>query len=343
MSDAKARAEARRKVILARGGDRLARITSSARGDEGATYMHDDPPLASLPSRPGVSNFVGETSDMPTPPAASTPSSRNVSGSARSPFEAAGLGSNAPDPSVWSEEQQAQFMNALLGAAASRGPEQQQQQPRLPSSSASVASSTTAASAGAQLPADDPMAALMSALQQGGAGAPPGFQFPGAGMGMGMAPPAAPPKPKTFLQKLMPIIHIIAAWVLLAYFVLWKEPEAYEVKTHGSELASSRWRRWAELGWKSPEDGWGVQTVPFFWAFTTLALVLHTWRIFTNLDPVQPPMLLALALPHLPPPIPALITNGMKYLQIAGVFFDDVSALIIGIGFLIWIASWVSS
>ena len=38
---AKARAEARRKAILARGGDRLARITTSARGEDGASYMHD--------------------------------------------------------------------------------------------------------------------------------------------------------------------------------------------------------------------------------------------------------------------------------------------------------------
>ncbi|KAI0324455.1 hypothetical protein GY45DRAFT_380364 [Cubamyces sp. BRFM 1775] len=318
MSDAKSRAEARRKAILARGGDRLARITTSGRGEEGATYLHNDPPLAPLPprERPGLSDFVGETSDMPTPPAASTPGSRNVSGSARSPFEAAGLGSGVPDPSVWSEEQQAQFMNALLGAAAARGPEQ----PQLPSSSPSAAPSSTSAttSTNAPPPDADPM-----------------------GMGMGMS--SAPPKPKTFLQKILPLVHIIAAWVLLAYFVLWKEPEAYDAKTHGSELAEGRWRRWADLGWKSPEDGWGVQAVPFFWAFTTLALVLHSWRIFTNLDPVQPPMLLALALPHLPYPLPAIITNGMKYLQIGGVFFDDISALIVGLGILVWAASWVSS
>ncbi|KAI0761161.1 hypothetical protein BD413DRAFT_591879 [Trametes elegans] len=333
MSDAKARAEARRKAILARGGDRLARITSSARGDEGATYMHDDPPLASLPNRPGLSDFVGETSAMPTPPTTSTPNSRNVGGSARSPFEAAGLGSGVPDPSVWSEEQQAQFMNALLGAAGRGGPEQ----PRLPSSSSSAAPGASPASA-PPLPEGDPMAALMSALQQGGGGAPPGFQFPGAGLAQ-----SSPPKPKTFVQKLMPIIHVVAAWALLAYFVLWREPEAFDAKTHGAQPAESRWRRWAELSWKSPEDGWGVQTVPFFWAFTTLALVLHSWRIFTNLDPVQPPMLLAFALPHLPPPLRIIITNGLKYLQIGGVFFDDISALIVGVGFLIWAASWVSS
>ena len=41
MADAKARAEARRKAILARGGDRLARITTSARGEDGAAYMKD--------------------------------------------------------------------------------------------------------------------------------------------------------------------------------------------------------------------------------------------------------------------------------------------------------------
>lgn len=58
---------------------------------------------------------------------------------------------------------------------------------------------------------------------------------------------------------------------------------------------------------------------------------------------MQPPMLLALALPSLPPPLPAIITNGMKYLQIGGVFFDDLSALIVGIGFLIWVAGLVSS
>ena len=54
-------------------------------------------------------------------------------------------------------------------------------------------------------------------------------------------------------------------------------------------------------------------------------------------------MLLALALPHLPPPLPAIITNGMKYLQIGGVFLDDVSALIVGTGFLIWAANWVAA
>ncbi len=60
-------------------------------------------------------------------------------------------------------------------------------------------------------------------------------------------------------------------------------------------------------------------------------------------DPIQPPMLLAFALPHLPPPLPAVITNGLKYLQIGGVLFDDLAGLIVGVGFLVWVANWFAA
>lgn len=202
---------------------------------------------------------------MPTPPV-SIPGSRNVSGAPpthTSPLQGAAFGT-APDPSVWSEEQQQQFMNAMLNAAASgrfpgMGPVPEQQRPRASSTASSttaVASSVAGSSAPPPPPAEDPMAALMAALQQGGAGTPPAFPFPGAGK---TPSEAGPPKPKTLLQKLLPIIHIVSAWALLAYFTLWKEPEAFLAKTHGS--LESQWRRWADLSWKSPEDGWGVQAV----------------------------------------------------------------------------------
>ena len=38
---AAARAEARRKAILSRGGDRLAKLTTSARGEDAPAYLHD--------------------------------------------------------------------------------------------------------------------------------------------------------------------------------------------------------------------------------------------------------------------------------------------------------------
>ncbi|GJE99758.1 hypothetical protein PsYK624_160290 [Phanerochaete sordida] len=317
MSTAAAKAEARRKAILNRGADRLAKLTTSARGEDSPVYSSPDPPLAPLPTHStNVRQFLGE--DTPTPPI----QSRTASNSRPAPF------ASQPDPSVWSDEQQQQLMNALMGAARGASPSFPSQQPQ----------SVDA------LPEDNPLAALMSMMPpaggQGGAGMPPGMVPPGANM---FGQPPAQRKPKTLLQKLLPIVHLIAGWALLAYFVFWKEPQAFEAQPHTSAAEGSAWRRWAELGWRRPEDVWGVQFVPFFWAFTTLTIVLHSWRIFQGLDPVQPPMLLSLALPHLPAPLPSIIINGMKYMQIGSVFFDDIAVLLFGVGFIIWLASWFAS
>ncbi|GBE78578.1 hypothetical protein BKA93DRAFT_902562 [Sparassis latifolia] len=323
---AAARAEARRKAILARGGDRLAKLTSSARGEEAPAYMHDDPPLAPLPNRPNLESFVGERTELPSSPS----SSRNVGRSSSAPFQAAGLGTSVPDPSVWSEEQQRQFLNALLGGGLAPPPVSNNQ-PRLPPSSGSSAPPSE----------DEPLAALMSSMTQFSDAN--GSSLMDSTTSAASSQKLADAKPKTFLQKVLPLVHLLVAWALLAYFVFWKEPESYDLRTHGAVLSDTRWTRWAELAWKFPEQGWGVQAVPFFWAFTTSILVLHSWRVFSRLDTIQTPMLLAFALPHLPPPLPSIITNGMKYLQIGGIFLDDLAALLVGLGFLVWIAGWLAT
>jgi hypothetical protein len=46
---AAARAEARRKAILSRGTDRLAKLTTSARGEDAPAYRHDGLPSTQLP------------------------------------------------------------------------------------------------------------------------------------------------------------------------------------------------------------------------------------------------------------------------------------------------------
>jgi hypothetical protein len=51
-------------------------------------------------------------------------------------------------------------------------------------------------------------------------------------------------------------------------------------------------------------------------------------------------MLLALALPHLPPPFPSIIVNGLKYFQMGSIFLDDLASLVVGIGFIVLFASW---
>lgn len=54
-------------------------------------------------------------------------------------------------------------------------------------------------------------------------------------------------------------------------------------------------------------------------------------------------MLLSLALPHLPAPLPSLILNGMKYMQFGSVFIDDIAVLLFGVGAIIWLASWFTN
>jgi hypothetical protein len=104
---------------------------------------------------------------------------------------------------------------------------------------------------------EDPMMQLMSSFMGGGQ---PGMEgqpgpFPGM-MNMPMSSPA-PPKPKTLLQKVLPLVHILLASLLLVYCVLWMEPAA-----HGD--GSGHWSRWHELRRDAGQWGWSLKTVVSF-------------------------------------------------------------------------------
>ncbi|KAG1741785.1 uncharacterized protein EDB91DRAFT_1222103 [Suillus paluster] len=299
---ATSRSEARRKAILNRGTDRLKKLTSSARGEDAPYLNADNSP------RGATASFVGEEPTMPPsdmPPPYS--------------FGDVGLGGAAPNPSVWSEEQQSQFLQALMGGAANAPPFPQPQ-------------ISAAASNGATAPSpDDPLAAIMNSLQQ---------MDPSRGGAAGKVPaPLAPAKPPSIVQKFTPLLHILCAWCILAFFVLFKEPQTFVERSGG--VSDTFWKRWAELAWRSSSiEGWGVQFVPFMWAFMTVQVMLHSIRIFMGNNQVRPPTLLALALPHLPPPFPSIITNGLRYIQMGGAILDDLSAIVFGIGMVILIAGW---
>ena len=212
------------------------------------------------PQTTNLRQFVGEETPLPTPPNMSRSASQSQTSTTESGVE--GL-----DPNTWSREQQ-QLFTALLNAAGGRAGAQDadalQQQQRLLSAMLTGASTPPSMPQGRassappppSVPDEDTLSALMSmASSQGGGGLPP---MPNLFQG---AAAAAPPAPKTLLQSLLPVIHVMAAWVLLAYFVLFKEPEAYEIRTHGAVQPESRWARWAELIHRKPDDGWGVQFV----------------------------------------------------------------------------------
>ena len=284
---AAARAEARKKAILARGTDRLAKLTTSARGDDGSVFgMHSSSVLHSrslsqrnfLDPRPHVSapstqNFLGEDSSvMPIPHL--TGASRPTQTTSRATNTATSIGSSSSvigdsslfdalsgssttasspnNPSAWLPEHQQQFMQALLhassGAAAGGSAS-------LPGLSSPIGDPTSLVDPSAP-PIDNPFAALLGLPGAGGSGIgafPPGMKFPAM-----QPPPIQEQKPKTILQKVLPLLHLAAVWCLLAYFVLSAEPKAYaQANAHVLGVGEDGplkwdpaflWKRWMELG-----------------------------------------------------------------------------------------------
>jgi hypothetical protein len=182
----------------------------------------DPPPPYSTP-RGDLSNFIGDD-PLPPPPLASSDT-------------AARLGSSPPDPSVWSNEQQQQFLQTLLGG----GPPPSE--PHSFNVNAPVSSSAVP---------DDPLLALMSSL---------GVD-PGIGRGVGAVPQSkAEAKPKT-IQKLLPILHVVAVWALVAFFIFWREPEAFRERNPAIISAGDIWNRWARLASGPAErSSWGIEIV----------------------------------------------------------------------------------
>lgn len=330
MSSVAAR-EARRKAILSRGSDRLSKLTSSARGENHPAYTDIDSPVRKAPT---TETFVGDESIMPTPP------TRGDDGitSLREDTD------NKSGPTAWSVEEQQEFMRALMhaetnGASNSRAT----RQPSLQNQT--------------ELEGDNPMAAMFNALNHMYGGQVPPDLGSGAGgvggelaemmkmMGAGdQAPPSMaqmqPPTPPSLYSKLRPLVHLIASWVLLAFFAFSVEPQAYSSQPGSQHL--SVWDRWAELGWRSVKEPFGIQPVPFFWAFVTLQLALHSFQVFSGANPIQPPALVALALPHLPSLARSVIINLLTYGRMLSMLLDDLAVLIFGVGLLIWISSWVT-
>jgi len=166
----------------------------------------------------------------------------------------------------------------------------------------------------------------------------------GMGDGSGKAQAQGVVSP-TKLQRLMPFVHLMMMWCLLGYFVVWEEPRVYKERQLGGEFGI--WRRWAELHMKGPVGITAhmlqIQIVPFFWAFTTLQIVLHSVRIFSGFDTVQPPMLIAFALPHLPPTVSSIVMTTLKYLQLGSLFLDDLSGIVVGLGFVVLFSRWLAA
>jgi GET complex subunit GET2 len=192
----------------------------------------DPPPPYSTP-RGDLSNFIGDD-PLPPPALASDQPSRHASGPRISPSDT--LGGSPPDPSAWSNEQQQQFLQTLLGGPAPS-------EPHPFNFNAPVSNSAVP---------DDPLIALMSSL---------GVDPVGRGTGA-VSQSKAEAKPKTVIQKLLPILHVIAVWALVAFFIFWREPEAFRARNSAVVSTGDIWNRWARLASDPAErSSWGIEIV----------------------------------------------------------------------------------
>jgi hypothetical protein len=146
----------------------------------------------------------------------------------------------------------------------------------------------------------------------GGGGAVGSNPFAG---GAGQQAPTSPfpPQPKTFLDKIFPLIHLVAMVGLAVYAVVWWEPSRRFGLYGSSETQGIDWHAWGALASRRPKDAGVVGQVvgmqlaeivsrgifhfsfsefcflilflvassqPLLWMFVSVELVLQTSRIF---------------------------------------------------------------
>ena len=196
-----------------------------------------------------ANTFVGE--DPPELPLPSQPRSVSDSAGRQRADLLNDLADTAPlDPSVWSETQQEQLMRAL-GAGFNRG----SSEPLLSASNISRPMER----AGSEEPSMDLLTALVAAQQQRSGS-------PGSTTAFSDASSALPivPKPRSKLQKLLPLIHVMSVWCLFVFFAAWREPAVHSENSTWQGEENSFWARWARLSPQSSRtqgETWQVQPV----------------------------------------------------------------------------------
>jgi len=151
-------------------------------------------------------------------------------------------------------------------------------------------------------------------------------------------------KPRSKLQKILPLIHVLSVWCLFVFFAVWKEPTLHNQNSPWGGKENAFWARWARLSPHSSRklgEIWQVQPASFWGALATLELILFSFRILSGFDPISPPTILSMALPALPPPLRSTVLNGLRYFQMFGVLMDDISAALISVGLLVYLSTWL--
>ncbi|GAA5885748.1 hypothetical protein JCM16303_006049 [Sporobolomyces ruberrimus] len=191
---------------------------------------------------------------------------------------------------------------------------------------------------------ENPFAAMMGgggsnpfAPQQGGAGVPPVSPFP--------------PQPKTFLDKIFPLVHLVAMVGLAVYAVVWWEPSRRLGLYGAYETQGIDWAAWGALASRRPKDagivgqviGKQLAEIPLLWMFVSIELVLQTSRIFLLRNRPAAPGILNSILPlvsQFAPQLGLVLQTGTRYLALFSTCLNDLAVLVFCIGLVILVGQF---
>lgn len=336
---ARLKREARKARILSKGSDRLARITNTGRGEGASAYLKDNTP--SLPSTPQSTSGGASLPKAATATDDDDPLEVDISAlpmrgpprgeEATNPFAMFGGG----DAAGGQQDPMAALMAMMQGAGGAGGP--------------GGPGFGTGADGQSDMSGLPPQLAAM--MQQFGAGGPGGT---------GPAPQMTAIRTKSISERafdLLQAVLVLALAVLAAKSSLFDfdrssiVPDAvndtFETIAPASS-ATNTLRRWARLGYQKPSvEEWSpvvpssttflpqsFSTLPLFWIFLSLELLLQAARIaiFSRRTPA-PPSLLSTLTAMLPiPNLHLAISLISKYLALVNALVTDVSLLVFVFG-----------
>ncbi|GAA5834022.1 hypothetical protein JCM3766R1_002496 [Sporobolomyces carnicolor] len=187
----------------------------------------------------------------------------------------------------------------------------------------------------------------------GGLGAAPGSN-PFAQAGGPQAPVSPfPPQPKTLLDKVFPLIHLVAMVGLAVYAVVWWEPSKRFGLYGASETQGIDWAAWGALASTRPKNagvvgqvvGMQLAEIPLLWMFVSIELVLQTSRIFLLRNRASAPGILNSILPLLSqfsPQLGLVLETGSRYLALFSTCLNDLAVLVFCIGIVIIVGQYKS-
>ncbi|KPV73648.1 uncharacterized protein RHOBADRAFT_54845 [Rhodotorula graminis WP1] len=208
-------------------------------------------------------------------------------------------------------------------------------------------------------PGDDMFSQMMAQMMQGGGGAAGAGGAGGAGGAPPnpfMQPPTSPfaPAPKTLLDRVFPLVHILSMVGLAVYVVFVYEP-AQRLSLYGwtGENGGVDWYAWGSLLSRQPKAlesavaqriGFGtLAEVPLLWMFISVELVLQTTRLFLVRNRPAPPGILNSILPLLSqfsPQLGLALQTGVRYFDLFSTCLNDLAVLVFCIGAVVLVGRY---